>query len=614
MFLTYFSYMCYAYAKFKPSGTSHTMHITSSFARKSPCHLLRESYWHHGKVKKRTLANLSKLPQPLIDLLKAALERKLPLGSPNSPAQVGQVRQHGAVSALLGLARSLGLDRLLHHQPSRQRSLALALILARLLKPGAKLRLERELGPTGQTTLAHLLELSDTPVDDLYEAMDWLLQRQPAIERKLAKRHLREGGLALYDLSSSYFEGARCPLAQRGYSRDHRSDRPQITYGLLCSAEGCPVAVEVFPGNTADPATLSAQVNKLRERFGLQRLAVVGDRGMLAQTRIAADLEPADLDWITALRHDSIRKLAQQGHFQPSLFDTHGLASITSPDFPDERLLVCYNPLVAAERRRKRMALLTSTEADLAVMASAYAAEKIDRDEFNRRLGTLRRRKMGKHLQWCFDEDSEAFTSTRNEESLAAEGRLDGFYVVRTSLSEQDLDDAGVVRAYKSLARVERAFRSLKTSGLRVRPIFHWKAERVRAHLLLCMLAYYLEWHLRRQLAPLLFSEQAEPEHVGGPVGPLRRSETARRKDCTRRSEDGSLPLQSLADLLAGLGTLSAVELHYEQVPGYAVPTLSKLEPLHERVFELLGLQPHPAPPLSPPPDSGASAAVKKPS
>ncbi|MDE0261418.1 MAG: IS1634 family transposase [Bryobacterales bacterium] len=587
------------------------MHITSSFARKSPCHLLRESYWHNGKVKKRTLANLSALPQPLIDLLKAALDRQLPLGSPDSPAQLGRVRQHGAVSALLGLARSLRFDRLLFHKPSRQRSLALALILARLLKPGAKLRLERELGPTGQTTLAPLLDIADTPVDDLYDAMDWLLQRQPAIERKLAQRHLSEGGLALYDLSSSYFEGSRCALARRGYSRDHRSDRPQITYGLLCNADGCPVAVEVFPGNSADPATLSAQVNKLRQRFGLQRLAVVGDRGMLAQTRIAADLGAADLDWITALRHDSIRKLAEQGCFQPSLFDTHGLAAITSEDYPDERLLVCYNPLVAAERRRKREDLLTSTEADLALMANAYAAGKIDRDELNRRLGTLRRRKMGKHLQWSFDERSEAFSSTRNEASIAAEGRLDGFYVVRTSLAEQDLDDAGVVRAYKSLARVERAFRSLKTSGLRVRPIFHWKAERVRAHLLLCMLAYYLEWHLRHQLAPLLFSEEGEPQHAGGPVGPLQRSAAAQRKDCTRQTEDGSLPLQSLADLLAGLGTLSAAELKYEQVPGYAVPALSQLEPLHERVFELLGFQPHPAPPLGPPPNSGGAESAK---
>ncbi len=589
------------------------MHITSSFARKSPCHLLRESYWRDGKVHKRTLANLSALPQPLIDLLKAALDRQLPLGSPHAPVQAGRARQHGAVSALLGLARSLRLDRLLFHQPCRQRSLALALILARLLKPGAKLRLERELGPAGQTTLAHLLDLRNAPVDELYDAMDWLLKRQPAIERKLAKLHLRQGGLALYDLSSSYVEGSCCPLAKRGYSRDHRSDRPQITYGLLCNQDGCPVAVEAFAGNTADPSTLSSQVNKLRQRFGLQRLALVGDRGMLAQTRIAGELQPAELDWITALRHDSIRKLAAEGHFQPSLFDTHGLASITAPDFPDERLLVCYNPLVAAERRRKRADLLASTEADLAGMASAYAAGKIDRDEFNRRLGTLRRRKMGKHLQWCFDEHTEAFSSTRDEESIAAEARLDGFYVVRTSLAEQDLDDAGVVRAYKSLARVERAFRSLKTSGLRVRPIFHWKETRVRAHLLVCMLAYYVEWHLRRQLAPLLFSEEGEPQHAGGPVGPVQRSEAAKRKDRTRRTADGSLPVQSLADLLAGLGTLSAVELKYAQVPGYAVPTLSELEPLHERVFELLGFQPHPAPALSEPPDNSGNAPPKTP-
>ena len=584
------------------------MHITSSFARKSPCHLLRESYWHDGKVKKRTLANLSALPQSLIDLLKAALDQQLPLGSPHSPVQLGRSRQHGAVSALLGTARQLGLDRILFHQPCRQRSLALALILSRLLKPGAKLRLERELGPTGQTTLAHLLDLNDAPVDDLYAAMDWLLKRQPSIERKLAQRHLRDGGLALYDLSSSFVEGTCCPLAVRGYSRDHRGDRPQINYGLLCNAEGCPVAVEAFPGNTADPRTLSSQVNKLRRRFGLQRVAVVGDRGMLAQTRITGDLQPAELDWITALRHDSIRKLVRQNHLQPSLFDTHGLASIRAPDYPDERLLVCYNPLVAAERRRKREDLLSRTEADLAAMATAYAAGRIDRDEFNRRLGTLRKRKMGKHLQWSFDEHTEAFRSARKPDSIAAEARLDGLYVVRTSLAEEELGDAEVVRAYKGLARVERAFRSLQTSGLRVRPIFHWKESRVRAHLLLCLLAYYVEWHLRQKLATLLFSEEGEPQHPGGPVGPLERSAEAKRKDRTRQTAAGGLPVQSFADLLAGLGTLSAVELKYPQVPGYAVPTLSELEPLHRRVFELLGFQPHPAPALSGPPAATGSS------
>ncbi len=530
------------------------MHITSTYARKAPCHLLRESYWENGKVKKRTLANLSALPQHLIDLLRLALANQLPAGHDGSALALGPARQHGAVSAVLGTARRLQLASLLFSRPCRQRSLALAMIVSRLLCPGSKLRVERELGPAGRSTLAALLDLRNAPADDLYDAMDWLALRQTAIERKLAKRHLAAGSLALYDVSSSYLEGSRCELA----SRDHCPDRPQIVYGLLCSPQGCPVAVEAFPGNTADPDTLAARVQVLRERFGLQRVALVGDHGMIAQTRIDADLQPAGFDWITALRGDTLRKLVKRNVIQPGLFDTPGLASVTCEEYPGERLLVCYNPLVAAERRR-----------------------------------------LGKHFEWTFDEQTEAFSSRRKQESIRAEERLDGIYVIRTSLQEEQLGDAETVRAYKSLARVERAFRSLK-SLLAVRPVFHWKQRRVREHLLICMLAYYLEWHMRERLAPLLFLDEDRQEGKTGPVGPAVRSEQGKRKDRTREMLEGNLPLQSFPDLLAHLTTLSALELRLEAAPEHRVSKLSALTPLQERAFELLGSKPHPAPPPEP--------------
>ncbi len=572
------------------------MHITSTFARKSPCHLLRESYWEHGKVKKRTLANLSALPQNLIDLLRLALANRLPLGKDGSGLLPGPARQHGAVSAILGVIRHLRLDRRLCRQPCRSRSLVLAMIAARLLRPGSKLRVERELGPAGQSTLAALLDVRNASADDLYAAMDWLAPRQHDIERQLAAAHLKGAPLALYDVSSSYLEGARCELAARGYSRDHRGDRPQIVYGLLCSPDGCPIAVQAFAGNTADPATLADQVHALRKRFGLRRIALVGDRGMIAQTRIDADLKPAGLDWISALRNDTIRRLADAAVIQPGLFDSWGLASVTGDDFPGERLLVCCNPLVAAERRRKREELLRATEQEAAQLAARYTAGKYDRDEFNRRLGGLRRRKMGKHFEWTFEEDTGAFSSRRKDASIQNEARLDGIYVIRTSLEQEALGDRETVAAYKSLARVERAFRSMK-SLLAVRPVFHWKERRVRAHLLLCMLAYYVEWHMRQRLAPLLFADERE-KLPGGPVSPRERSEAAKAKDRTRRSTQEGLPLQSFPDLLGSLSSLTAIELRLEAAPEHRVPVLSALEPLQKRAFELLGIQPHAAPAL----------------
>ena len=584
------------------------MHITSSFARKSPCHLLRESYWQDGKVKKRTLANLSPLPQHLIDLLRLALKQQIPIGSDSSRLQLGESRHHGAASAVLATAQRLQLDRALYYKPSRQRSLALAMVAQRLLAPGSKLRLERELGPAGESTLAALLGVPNASSDDLYLAMDWLAKRQPAIERKLARRHLADGCLALYDVSSSYLEGSRCELAARGYSRDHRRDRPQVVYGLLCNGQGCPVAVEAFRGNTGDPSTLASRVRQLRKRFGLSEVVLVGDRGMIAQTRIEADLRPAGFDWITALRADTIRKLADKKVIQPGLFDGPALASVTCDDFPGERLLVCYNPLVAAERKRKRNDLLDWTERAAAKLARRYAEGKCDRDEFNRRLGGLRRRRMGKHFEWSFEEGSGAFHSRRRQASIEAEARLDGIYVIRTSVKAERLGDAETVQAYKSLARVERAFRSMK-SLLRVRPIFHWKERRVRAHLLICMLAYYLEWHMRERLAPLLFADE---ERAEGGVGPARRSDAAKRKDQTRRTLDGKLPLSSFPDLLGHLSKLSVAELRLAGVPDFRTFKMGELTPLQKRAFQLLGVKPHAAPALPALPAADAAQGRKK--
>ena len=336
-------------------------------------------------------------------------------------------------------------------------------------------------------------------------------------------------------------------------------------------------------------------------------MALVGDRGMIAQTRIDQDLKPEGLGWITALRHDTIRKLARKKHIQPGLFDHHDMVAVTSPDFHGERLLVCFNPLVAAERRRKRNALPDSTEDDALALAVDYKAGKYDRDEFNRHLGTLRRRKMGKHFAWSFDEQTQAFSSARKQEKIAAEEQLDGLYVIRTSLKAEQLGDVDVVRAYKSLARLEGAFRSLKTTVLKVRPILDWRERRVRAHLFVCMLAYYLECHLRRRLAPVLFAEEGGPPEAACPVSPAQRSATAKRKDCTRKTVDGGLPLQSFPDLLESLSTLAVVELEHEKLPGRAIPALSAMTKLQRRAFQLLQLKPHPAPALSRPRGAGQS-------
>ena len=572
------------------------MHIETTRSGNSRCHLLRQSYWQDGKPKKRTLCNLSALPEHAIEALKRALKRGPALNPDSADVELRASRAHGAVSASLGTLRDIGLDRVIFHRPDRRRALVIAMIVARLIRPGAKLRVERELGAAGTTTLAALLGVEGVSVDELYAAMDWLGARQGAIERKLARRHLGEDDLVLYDVSSSYMEGNACPMAKRGYSRDRRGDRPQIVYGLLCTRDGCPVSIEAFAGNTGDPMTLASQVRKVRDSFGIRRVVLVGDRGMIAQTRIDRDLAPNGIDWITALRASSIRKLVDRGHVTPGLFDTWGLARVTTPDYPGERLIVCYNPVLAAERKRNRDGLLDATETDARDFAARHAAGDIDRDELNRRLGTLRRRKMAKHFRFEFDEGSGTFSCERDQASIDAEAALDGLYVIRTNVDEDEIEDVEAVRVYKSLSRVERAFRSLKTVSLRIRPIFHWRDDRVRAHLLICMLAWYVEWHMRRRLAPLLFAEEDGAPLSANPVAPPERSEKARRKDKRRKTDDG-LAVCDFRDLLGHLGTLAATEI--ATGTDFAVPALTKPTELQERAFALLGLRPHPAPALT---------------
>ena len=417
---------------------------------------------------------------------------------------------HGHVAAVLGTLKKLRLDRTIAGAASPERQRVIALIAARILDPGSKLATARGLAQaTARDSLAETLDIEDTDEDDLYAAMDWLLERQDAIERRLAKRHLADGALVLYDLTSSYLEGRRCPLAKRCHSRDGKRGKLQIEFGLLCDREGCPVAVEVFDGNTADPMTVGTQIDKLRRRFGLHRVVLVGDRGLLTEARIREDVKPAGLNWISALRSSAIRELVESGAVQMSLFDETDLVEIRSDAYPGERLMVCRNPLLAAERARKRKDLLQATERLLEPIAAATTREKrrlAGKDKIGLRVGkSIGKYKMAKHFE--LDIADHSFGYRRNPSSIAREAALDGLYIVRTSLTAAELDAEGTVRAYKRLSAVERAFRSLKTVDLKVRPIFHHAANRVRAHVFLCMLAYYVEWHMRQRLKPLLFDD-----------------------------------------------------------------------------------------------------------
>ena len=571
------------------------MYIATIPNRSSPpAILLRESFREGRKVKNRTLANLSRWPRAQVESFRRVLRGET-LVTPGEAFEIVRTRPHGHVAAVLGTMRRLELPALLG--PSgRNRDLVESMIAARILDPRSKLATAESLrSETLHSTLGEILGVAQTEEDELYEAMDWLLERQAPIEKALAKRHLHDGTLVLYDVSSTYFEGRSCPLARLGHSRDGKKDKLQIVFGLLCDEEGRPVAVEVFEGNTGDPTTLGPQLTKLRTQFGLRRIVLVGDRGMITDARIRKELKPVEgLDWITALRAPAIQRLVDEGTLQLSLFDEKDLAEITGPGYPGERLIVCKNPLLAQERARKREDLLQSTERELAKVRAA-TQRKRNRLQGQKvialRVGALLGRfKVGKHFHLVIRDDG--FDYRRKDESIRREAALDGFYVIRTTVEAERLGTNDVVRTYKRLATVERAFRSTKTVDLRVRPIYHHQADRVRAHVLICMLAYYVEWHLRKALAPMLFDDDdkaAAEATRRSAVAPAERSERALRKAADKRTEDG-FPVHSFQTLLRDLATVAKnrVRPTAEGLPDFDVITTPT--PVQKRAFDLLGV------------------------
>jgi len=572
------------------------MYIESVPNRNSPpAILLRESYREDGKVRKRTLCNLSDWPKAHIEGLRGVLKGGTVIATEREAFTITRSLPHGHVGAALGTAHRIGLDRILGPDGNRCRDLVLAMIVGRILDPASKLAAARALSPaTATSSLGTVLGLGEVDEDELYTALDWLLERQPAIETALARRHLKNGTLVLYDVSSSYMEGRCCPIAQRGYSRDGRRGTLQIVYGLLCAPDGCPVAIQVFEGNTGDPMTLATQVEKLKQRFALDHVVLVGDRGMITQARLTEDIKAAGLDWITALRAPAIQELVKGGALQLSLFDQRDMAAITSPDFPDERLIVCRNPDLAAQRTRKRQELLAATERDLARIQAAVARKRNPlRGAAPIALAVgavIEQHKMRKHFELAITDHSFGFA--RKTVEIAAEAATDGIYIVRTGLPADVLDDAATVRSYKSLSQVERAFRCIKTVDLHVRPIYHWLADRVRAHVFLCMLAYYLEWHMRQELAPMLFDDtdkEAAEAARASVVAPAQRSEAAIRKQTTGVTPDG-LPVHSFRTLLADLATLTRNTIVTAIAPALPLIVLARPTPVQRRAYELLQL------------------------
>jgi transposase len=576
-----------------------------------PAVLLRETYRQNGKFCKRTLCNLSHWPTATVEGLRGVLKGGTVIPAGRDAFTVIRSLPHGHVAAAVGIARKIGLEGILGPDGNRCRDLVLAMLISRILDPVSKLATARALSPaTASSSLGEALGLGEVDDDELYAALDWLLVRQPAIEAILAKRHLTNGMLVLYDVSSSYMEGRCCPLAKRGYSRDGKKGTLQIVYGLLCAADGCPVAsrltawrgisplcglIEVFDGNTGDPKTLAPQIDKLKQRFHLDRVVLVGDRGMITEARITEDLKAAGLDWITALRAPAIKDLLNSGALQLTLFDQRDMAAITSPDFPGERLIVCRNPELAAERARKREDLLVATEKDLASVKAAVERKRNPlrgSTEIALKVGEmLNTHKMKKHFD--LEITDAAFRFTRKTDAIAAEAATDGIYVVRTSLAEDTLGDAETVRSYKSLSLVERGFRCIKTVDLHVRPVYHWLEDRVRAHVFLCMLAYYLEWHIRQRLAPMLFDdtdkEEAETRR-NSVVAQAQRSKAAMKKQTTGLTEDG-LPVHSFQSLLADLATLARNTITTAITPHYPLTVLTRPTPVQQKAFELLDIK-----------------------
>jgi hypothetical protein len=574
------------------SSACHVAKISRTVRRRTySYYLLRRTYREGGKVKHQTLGNLSHLPPHVIEMLRRSLAGEAFVSAQDTFTVVRSL-PHGHVAAVLGTLRKLGMDRWVRSP------LVVAMIVERLIAPRSKLATARALRSETQcSTLGELLGLSgQVDEEDLYAAMDDLVLRQHRIERKLAKTHLQNGSIALYDLTSTFFEGRCCPLATLGHSRDGKKDRPQVVFGLLCNAEGCPVAVEVFEGNTGDPKTVASQIHKLRTRFGLQRIVLVGDRGMITSARIEADCKTTlGIDWISALRAPQIQSLVSEGTLQLSLFDERDLAEISSPHFPGERLVACRNPLLADERRRKRTEMMAAAERKLETIAAATCrlkrplrgnakiAERVTR--------ALARSKMKKYFRLTIEDT--CFRYERDAERIQRDAQLDGVYVIRTSVPKPSLDAPQVVSSYKSLAHVERAFRSFKSVDLKVRPIFHWNEDRVKAHIFLCMLAYYVEWHMRQALAPILFDDddpttaQAARTSI---VAPAHVSPRASRKAQTKRTEE-DLPVHSFQTLLRDLATLTKNRMRSKHAdPSARFDLVTVPTPTQQRAFDLLGV------------------------
>jgi Transposase DDE domain len=560
-----------------------------------PAILLRESYREAGKVKNRTLANLSSWPEAKIDALTRVLKGQPPPAAVLDGAfEITRSLPHGHVAAVLGTARQLGLEELIDPVPSRQRDLVTAMTVAQVIAPGSKLAIARGLREeTAASSLGEVLHLGSCDEDDLYAAMDYLQDRQDKIQDALAARHLAGGTLVLYDVSSAAFEGRTCPLGVIGHPKDGVRGRLQIVYGLLTSKEGIPVAIEVFAGNTGDPATVASQVEKLKDRFKIAKVVLVGDRGMLTAARLREDVRPAGLDWITALRAPQVKTLVRDGDLQLTLFDQTDLAEITSPDFPGERLVACKNPFLESERARKRESLLAATQADLAKIAAACTRARAPlrgKDKIAVRADrVLSRRKVAKHFTTEITDDSIRYA--RDQDSITAEAKLDGIYVLRTSVGPGDLDSSEIVSSYKALAQVERAFRAFNTD-LDIRPIRHRTEDRVRAHVFLRMLSYYLSWHMQGRLAPILFTDDDKPAAQAtrtSPVAPAARSPRALAKAATKYTP-ADLPVHSFASLLTDLGTicLNTIVPADPALPGFRLVTTPTA--LQRQAFELLGV------------------------
>lgn len=557
-----------------------------------PCILLRESSRDGRKVLKKTIANITNWPPTVVENLKAILKGGIAIAQPEDSFEILRSIPYGHVAAVLSVMRKLDIERIIEPEHSRQRDLVAAMIAARITEPQSKLATARSFDiRTCSNTLAEEFDLGCVDEDELYAAMDWLFCRQESVENVLANRHLHEGTFVLYDLTSTYFEGKKCPLARLGHNRDKKKGKLQIEFGLLCDTDGRPVAVEVFEGNVGDPSTLSVQLDKIRRRFGLKRVVIVGDRGMLTEARIRNEIKNVEgLEWISALRSPAIRKLVRNDHIRPSLFDDYDLAEITSPDFPNERLMVCRNPLLVGERRRKREELIKATEEKLEIIVKAIERKTKPlrgKSEIGLRVGkVLNKHKVGKHFSIRITYASLKYE--RKTEKIREEAALDGFYVIRTSLPKEAITAEKTVTAYKRLSVVERAFRSIKTVDLKVRPIHHHLENRVRSHVLLCVLAYHVEWHMRESLKALLFDDE-DDIHPLSVVMPAERSSDAKHKSARKQTKDG-LPIHSFHTLMKDLATVTKNKIRFKISGSLPFDMITRPTQIQKKAFDLLGV------------------------